>query len=426
MNVDKLGELIADAKKFVLENDRAKYKPYFETAEKFCSDRGIVIGGANGIELLLGHEMTKDSFFWELYCSDVFENGKALIEALYATKVNHVDSRTLYLQTNIKNRELTILVDARYLFKIYSLETYRGVSLSGTMNTVQVDGWFGAKVNVFPPAIVLISLYQGLYSPSKCGQWEDLCAAEKLVYQKFIASENAGEIQGGFDRSVADDIMLHSLLKDNRIVLIGDYAMSKYGISVGSRIQILTDIPMEELATMTSRVLSNEKNQLRKIKVTHSRTSYARFNLNIPSDFQISKHTMYAVVGGEQIPLYDVFNSPEYEQIPYNVIDKIQVAAPYVLLRFIFIDIWIIKLIIGIGRVKTGSGKEAGLKQRIKSLSVLTNKLRDYIDARIVEPFSVFPLTAVGVNTSETVAKKKLIANVGYRLPNIYPALNAN
>lgn len=424
MNTDKLSELITDAKNFVLQNDRAKYKPYFETAEKFCSEREIIIGGTVGVELLLQHEMTKDSFFWELYCSDVFENGKALIEALYATKVNHIDSRTLTLQTNIKNRELTILADARYLFKIYSLETYRGVSLSDTMNAVLVDGWFGSKVNVFPPAIVLISLYQGLYSPSKCGQWEDLRTAERSVYQKFIGNV---EIDGGFDRSVADDILLHSLLKDSRIVLIGDYATSKYGLGAGSRIQILTDIPIDELAAMTSRVLSNEKNQLRRIKVTHSRTSYARFNLNIPSDFQITKHTMYAVVGGEQVPLYDVFNSPEYEQIPYNVIDKIRVAAPYVLLRFIFIDIWIIKLIIGIERVKMGSGKEAGLQNRIKILSSMVGKLRDYIESRIVaEPFSVFPLTTIGVNKSETVAKKKLIASVGYRLPNIYPALNEN
>ena len=429
MEVDRLGDLIAEAKKFVLENDRAQYQPYFETAERFCSERGVVIGGLNGIKLLLGEPLTKDSFFWELYCADTFAIAKDLVEVLYATKVNHIDSRTLNLQTNIKNREFTIAVDARILFKVYSLDMYRGVSLSNVMGSVQCDGWFGSKVNVFPPAIVLISLYQNLYSPSKCGQWEDSLTAEKSVYKKFIDEDGTDVKEGGFDKSVADDILLRSLLKDKRIVLIGDYAASKYGLVSGSRIQILTDIPPEELSAMTSRVLSEEKNQLRRVKVTHTRTSYARFNLNIPSDFQISKHTMYAVVGGEQIPLFDVFNSPEYEQIPYVVIDKIQIATPYVLLRFVFIDIWIIKLIIGIEQVKNDAEvkKELGLKARINSLKALASKLRDYAESKLaVEPFHIFSMTTIGVNTSETVAKKKLIANVGYRLPNIYPALNTN
>lgn len=421
MDVESVSGLLSSAEKFTFDNDRIKFKPYFEVAEKYCAENNIIIGGSVGIDLLLGRSMTKDSWSWDLYCPNAFENAKELITAMYATKINHVDSRTLTLQTNIKHREFTILADARFLFKIYSLEMYRGVVLAEVMNPTICTGWFGSQVKVFPPEIVLIGIYQNLYSPAKFRLWEGLLANEELLFRKYrdaLYSAGKSDVVGNFDKSVADDILLRSLLKDSRIALIGDYAMSKLGISGGSRIQILTDIPLSELAQMTTRVLSHEKNQLRRMKVSHVRCSYAYFNLNVPSDFQITKHTVYAVLDNDQIPLYDVFNSPEYEMIPFKVVDKIQVAAPYVLLRFIFIDIWILRLIIGI----SGSN----LQTRINGLIRLAVSLRDYISAQMsADPFSVFPRdNYIGVNMSETVAKKKLIANIGYRLPNYYPALN--
>jgi hypothetical protein len=440
MDADSLGELIAEAAQFTLDNDRRKYQPYFEAAERFCSERGIIIGGKAGVDLLLGNPLTKDSFIWDLYCANTFENAKALVELLYNTKNNHVDNQTISLQTNIKHREFTISIEARFLFKVYILDKYRDVVLEDIMEPSLVRGWFGSQVKVFSPSIVLIGLYQTLYSPSKCKQWQESYDIESKIYSHTI------EKIGGFDRSVSDDILLRTLIKDTRVVLIGDFAAAKLGVGTGSRLQILTAIPLEELSAMTSRVLSNEKNQLRRVKVTHERTIYVKYNLCLPSDFQITKHTMYAVVNGEQVPLYDVFNSPTYELVPYTTVDKIQIGAPYVLLRFIFIDIWIVKLIIGLGKRGSGEGAseddsdhkgsdslrsditgsaDANLSSRISKLMNIASAIREYIEVKMQsDPYQVFTRDYIGINTSEVVAKKKLIANIGYRLPNYYPAVN--
>ena len=391
MEVEYLPQLIAQAEEFALENDRMKLRPYF------------------------------------LYCPNTFEVAKKLAEELFEVKSNHVDNSTITLQTNIKHREFTIMIEARILFKIFVLDRYREVSLTEVMEPVVATGWFGSSVKVFPYTMVLIDLYQTLYSPSKCKLWEDSFTRVNIIQQ------NTQQYNGGFDKNIAKDILIRGLLKDPRIVLVGDHATAKLGIGQGTRLQILTDIPIEELSDMTSRKLSAEKNQLRRVKVTHERVVHVKYNLNMPSDFQIVKYTIYAMVNGDQVALFDAFNSPTYEMIPVVKIDGVQIGSPFVLMRFIYIDIWAIKLIIGIGKYKNKSGGcdimfdggvDNGLQLRINMLSVIARSLHEYINAGINDPFKIFARDYVGVNTSDVVAKKKIIANIGYRLPNYYPVLN--
>lgn len=459
MDIAALKDLIPEAEKFVLENDRARYKPLFVRAEELCAELEIVIGGRAGASLLLGAPLTKDSWVWDLYCANTYSAATRLIDALYSVDAPHVDLRTLTLMTKIKHREFSISVETRELFRVYTLDKYRDVSLVRIMNPVPLTGWFGSPVLVFPQSQVLIELYQNLYSPAKFKQWEESAASASALFQGATEREGAAEREGAFDRASADSILLRGLIRDPRIVLVGDYATALLGIGTGTRLQFLTDIPIAELAAMTSRVLNAEKDKLRRLKVSHERCVYVRYHLNIPSDFQITKHTLYAQVGADQIALADVFNSPEYELIPYTTVDKVRVGSPYVLLRFIFIDIWVVKLIIGLESAKRGgageydceltdttptdtilagtsptdnvrtdsaaeiTGGAAGLSNRVEALLKLARKVREYIEMKMVsDPFAVFPRECIGVNMSKEVAKKKLISNIGYRIPNYYPA----
>jgi hypothetical protein len=153
--------------------------------------------------------------------------------------------------------------------------------------------------------------------------------------------------------------------------------------------------------------------------------------------------------------------------IPFSVVDKLQIAAPFVLLRFIYIDIWVVKLITSLGNVRRGgidnvsadndgnsvsnnvstetasadnddnsdgnsdgnnvsaetTSAITGGGSRIDVLTALADRIRDYIESNLeTDPFIVFKRDYIGVNTSEIVAKKKIIASAGYRIPNYYPA----
>lgn len=411
-----MSELIASADEFVMKNDRDVYTAYYESVEKFCSEKNIIIGGTTGMNLLLKKPLSRDSYVWDLYCDNTFENAKGIADTLYNVKCSHVDNRTISMQTNIKYREFTISVDARYAFKIFTMDMYRNVKLIDVMKPLPVKGYFNNDVLILPEHIVLIEIYQRLYSPSKCALWPEYVRLEKAVYNKLVDVKDNAMITGGasFDKSAAEEILVRKLLTCDRIVTVGDHAISMYGIGKASRIQLITDIPINELTEMASRVLSDERNALRRVKVGHDRCVWVKYSLNIPSDFQIIKYTVYAVVHNEQIALFDAYNSTTYELIPYNIKNNIRVAGLYVILRFLFIDIWTLKLIISSGG--------ASLQGRIASLLKLVESVRNLIpDESVTDLFQLS--NYAGVNTSDIVAKKKLIAGKGFRPGNYYPAL---
>jgi hypothetical protein len=394
----------------MIENDRSLFYPYFEAAEKFCADNDIIIGGNVGVDLLLGRKIHHESQPWDLYCSEPYQTAKTLADTLYGVKNAHIDNTTCALQTNIKNRELTITIDTRIMFRIYLMDKYRGADLVAIMSPVTVTGYFGSQIKIFPREIVLIGLYQGLYTPAKFKLWQQLIDNEAKLIGK-----TGGDVTGGgdFNKSIAADILLKSLCRDPRVVVIGEFAADALGAGAKinkTRLQIITNIPVDELCEITSRALSNEKDKLRRLKVTNSKVISAKYFLNIPSDFQIIKHTIYAIVNGEQVALYDTFNSTEYEMIPWIQRDRIQCAHPFVILRFCYIDIWIMKLINGMNRNNS-------LDSRISSIEALAEHAR-----RLLFLYPMFQTdNYAGINTSETVAKKKLIGK-GPRIPNYYPA----
>jgi hypothetical protein len=218
MNTNAITELLESASAYMIENDRSLFYPYFEAAEKFCADNDIIIGGNVGVDLLLGRKIHHESQPWDLYCSEPYQTAKTLADTLYGVKNAHIDNTTCALQTNIKNRELTITIDTRIMFRIYL---------------------------IFPREIVLIGLYQGLYTPAKFKLWQQLIDNEAKLIGK-----TGGDVTGGgdFNKSIAADILLKSLCRDPRVVVIGEFAADALGAGAKinkTRLQIITNIPVE-------------------------------------------------------------------------------------------------------------------------------------------------------------------------------------
>ena len=323
-SLDVVDKLRPEAEKFVLENDRMLFAPFFVAAEKFFVDNNVVVGGKIGIDLLTNLPITKDSFVWDVYTDNTFATAKELANALSKVESSHIPARTVALQTSIKHHEFIIYVNTRLLFKIYSMAKYRGLQLISVMGPVKRKGYFSDVIlNVIPEEIQLINIYRTLYSPSKSKFWSHDVETEKIIYGQVRDSieEKATEITGGarFNRPACDQILIHKIIASSSNVLIGDYALSlieEKGISVNpSRIQFISDVPIEDLVSQIEKVLSSDKNAARKIGIDRVKISSVKYDIHIPSDFQITKHTLY--VGQNQIPIADVFNSTAYEMIPY-------------------------------------------------------------------------------------------------------------
>ncbi len=460
--VNTLESLEKAAEKFVMGNDRMLYAVFFETAEHFCAQNSILLGGRVGIDVVAGRPLSKDSFVWDLYCDDTFNMAKKLVIELSEARSPHIPANTAALQTNIRYKEFTIYVNARVLFRIYAVDKYKGVELINIMGyTVRTSYFSRIPIKCVPEEMQLIAIYRTLYTPAKTAQWLSELENESIIYNMIKGSiedkamklihtthENIamGEsVTGGrrhrhhgarkskarSARSTASatsqkprsvriaECLLQSVIKPNAYVLIGDYAFQLLGIDVKidethsrkipPRIQFITAADIDDIKRRCERCLQG------------STVSYIKYPVNLPNDFQIIKYTLYVVFEreGESKPtaIADVFNSAAFEMVPYTLLGGIRVGNSWVLLRFLFIDIWILKLILNIGN-------ESGIASAMKK--IITNvHYADAIHAKIaVEGVSTtFQLTGyAGQYIDEHVAKKKMIKETGERFPIFYPA----
>jgi hypothetical protein len=421
-------KLEPDAEKFIMDNDRMLYLPFFERAEKFCADNSILLGGRVGIDILVGRPVTKDSFVWDLYCDDTFKNAKGLADALAEVTSPHVSPRTVALQTDIRHKEFTLRVNTRNLFKIYSMDRYRGIKLVELMGAASRTSYF-AKIPIgcLSEEMQLIEIYRTLYSPKKISMWVDELSAEDTIYNLIkdsLGEKSTKEISGGADkinRSRVEELLTRKLIAGTNNVIIGDHALIALGlIKSASRLQFITEDSIDNIAKAAEVVLANE---LRKVKINNVKVTFVRYPLNIPSDFQITKYTLYINTGRDQIAIADIFNSSQFEMIPYWIFpgeyEKVKIGNPWVLLRFLLIDIWVLKLILNIG-----TDNPDFIKKRIKNIIDHADAVRTLARRNVTEsPEKVFQLTNyVGVFFDEVVARKKMIKEIGERFPVYYPA----
>lgn len=444
LSKDALDAIIKQAEIHVMHNDRDLYKPYLEEMEKFCIEKGVFIGGKVGVDLLLGREFGINSFNWELYCDNTYQIARELADRLATVENKYVNSALISLRTDLKHVEFTIMINTRQMIKIYALRDYRGFKLKALMGGVHRTGYLTREqVLCMPEEIALIEIYRGLYSPKRLDKWEEYLETENQLFGIIEANilekatkpvekpsaipKSAADVRGGANDSRRsndlDACIIENVIKSSNNVLVGDYALQYIAPDVAAalpqkRIHMITDTPIEELANQFQRALSRNIPRMRKVTTIH-----ITYPLNIPSDFQITKNTIYAVIssggsnGSDQIPLADVYNSSAFELIPVWEVEGIRLGNPWVILRFRFIELWVLKLISNLGN--DGGfirAKISAVVESIKDFHIMTrNMLKS-------EPSRLFQLDSyVGVYINDVVAKKKLIA-AGEKFAPYYPA----
>lgn len=439
--VNILSELIDTADQFVKDNDRQLYVPFFKTIEIFCIRENVLIGGEMGIGLLTGRPAGRDSIYWDLYTEDPYNMAKKLADELYNTKSPHVNTKYISVKTDLRNREMTIFINMRALIKIYVLDKYRNIGLIELMGPAARTGYYTHDtVQLIPEEIQIIEIYRGLYTPARVSQWQMLLEAENKIFELINDSvqTKALKVVGGGTSGKYDNLLLKRVIGDD--VIIGDYALQELNISTGSsqRLQFLTSRNIREIAKLTETEINRNRDE--KVRVT-----YFKYPLNLPTDFRIIKYTLYVNIGEDQTAIADVFNPPSFEMIPYWNVDTSgdkrpnkrpdkhsdkhpdkhsdkhsdkRYGNPWVLLRFRFIDLWILKII---SNFDTNSNFIRG---KIISIIDSVNKLREIVRGLIkTNPERLFQSdNYVGVYVSDQVAKKKMIKETGERYPNYYPA----
>jgi hypothetical protein len=415
----ELDSATSAAEQWVRDTDRRRFIPYFAKIEEFISDNGLIMSGETAIARL-----TRDgsppslTLQYEIFSDDPYTTGVHLTNALFDIE-NLV---YIYLRTDIKFRELSIIVDCRELVKLRRVERFNNIPLSTIIPGVGSIGHFGNDIVCMSPTILLANVYQALYSPSRFTKDKTLLEKESELWRIFtdrnapviknsaVAARairatqtvsaideesreliSMSHITGGSDGK--DDIYstsygggdsngdIQDALEDVA-TLIGDWAV---GIDQPKRLQFLTSLTVQQVIKRIQ--------PLFRAKVTYKRYTY--FN-----DFQLVKHTIFRA----DTAVCDIFNSPTYELIPV----RDGRPAGWVLMRFYALELMTLEII---SAIQGGATHTARIAQ-IRDIMV------DIRQRALGEPFQLDGY--IGVCLNDTVQRKKIVISQD-RIPHYYP-----
>jgi len=209
----------------------------------------------------------------------------------------------------------------------------------------------------FPPEIEIIEVYHKLYLPNMCSEWKTVLPVESELYNAVISRTE--KIGGKIKHRNRTNCNIPINITTLRSLIFEKFVTRDY-IVVGSWATIeLTDQPqLSKLQIISKNKIEDDiaaLSQFLKLYTEYGIT-WNEHNMHIPQDFRVHRitvHVQYPTCDGgiKEKPLLDIFNSAQFELIPYINMSNNSIGNYWVLLRFLMIDLLVIRLIWRLGRI---------------------------------------------------------------------------
>ena len=394
----------------VIKKDRLFYKPVFDLVletisnDTFYTDK-MIFSDINKI-LKKSDDTIPNSII--IYTTHTRKMATILSNIIHKNFGKFVQMRSI-----IPNEEYNIMYNMRNVVKIYRIERYKKVMLDKLFNAINIKNLF-----YFPAEIELIDIYHKLYLPNFNEEWPSLINNEYDLHKSLLDMRKGGactncKIKRKIDIYQIKHLMLN-FLNNESYVMVGKCA---HNFITGNKdisddpIQIISENDIEQDYDNIIQYLSS---------FTNYGISYTKKNLYIPKDNRIYKYTLYIKYPtfGKNIvdkPFLDIYNCGSYELIPYTLIDagnKIKVGNIYVQLRFIMIDLWLLRLVKyleGIDEAVFNTARE----YLFSAIDIMRKKMSENVK-----------YSYIGINYSEMVAQKIEISEKQIKKDIYYPELS--
>lgn len=381
---DYLVALETNAMKFI-DGERKRLSPIYESIENYIKDNSLIISQPEFLyeDVFNLAKLNCITIFGE----NIFRHATKLINKISATLEEYesklpenqnplsidCSARWLTLRTVVAHEEINIFYDGRPLVVFKTLNRYKSLDIFKLLIPIHSNTGFFTKSQLLliPPELELMEVYHKLYSPDQAEHWEDLLKMEFNLYEKFAHRKK--EIIGGKEecsRNIVTNIenvkklLVLDFLRNQPAILIGDWATKLMQMGIDGKpfkdtfekVQIIIDSPIEEFNELLENFLKT---------LTPYKPTFREEKLHIISDSRLKKYTFYmnglCSVSGQKFekPFLDVFNSGTYELIPYRLSsefgsskdypDDVKIGSAFVLLRFLLLDIWILRVIKNLG-----------------------------------------------------------------------------
>lgn len=360
-----------------IKDDWDKFKIIFEEVEKYISQNKLILSDIN---MLVGKTlMYKESYL--IYCNNPFRHANNLVnkisEAILSSNdknaIHNGDAKWIQLSTAIEHKELSIMYKNRRLIQIYALSE-RDININTIVQPVKHVGFYTSNtIYLMPQEIELVDIYKKLYSPEYANEWKDLLEIEPLLIEKTQERIKTRAITAGLDNSKNIDIntlkslLVLKMLSNSDFVLIGNWAVKliEMGILGGilhssyEKLQIITEYNIEKafeiIKDYVKILIPKYPNEI----------TYKEHELFLPKEYRTKRYTVYIQLHCikenkcpvREKPFIDIFTNGSYELIPWVSSSRfmkkknlqypknVKIGNPYVLLRFMMIDFWILRIV---------------------------------------------------------------------------------
>ena len=349
-----------------LKKERERYDKLYNVIKAYVIEHKLLISNPYLISNLSNNSDMFLDYSYVIYCATPLRHANNIVNLIYdelLTSDNKLIS-TLVMNTVVKNEEFSIAFDNRFIANIFAIQRNRPKGNSLDISKIIVPNYIN-KVPYVPDELEIIEIYNNIYSNQ--GSIQARLDIEERMF-KNIVHKIGGEVKeisdiiGGstcYERkkdaleAIKISIITNFLAGRQDLALLGPMAV-EWIQSEGKicpkfdRIQLVGTLTLKELETELKKYLNS-------LGRDYNMSVGGELDLLIPKDFR-TKRAIFSIAirtdfGIKEKPFLEYFNSCNFELIPVYEINNIIVVSKYVLLRFLFIDIWVSKFVYSIGKI---------------------------------------------------------------------------
>jgi hypothetical protein len=341
LSTDFLPSVKQDAKK-IINADRASFRPILLIIEEYCEKHRLILSDHKKLS-----EQSSEEEFQPInvYTVDPLRHANNMANEIYLKQITKTqDAKFTKLKTMQEKKEFAIEYYFRNVAFVHRLQKFGKGEPMRLINPVRIN-----RLLYMPAELELIDLYHQLSDVSKTDDFEENLEAEKKLFAQVIKRKQDGVLGGGMCGKKNREIDFIKLIiakkflgeNDKKFVLIGSWAADWIvnGDFCGNRekIQIIGGLNAKTFEAKLRSFLE---------KQTDFALTYREQKLHIPKDFRTTRRTFYLKIGGKsEKPFLDYFNVMEFEIVPAILEKKILIGTRELMLRFMFIDLWILGVI---------------------------------------------------------------------------------
>lgn len=448
--------------------DRMRYKVVYDVIEDYLFEsEDVVLGGSMSVDILLEKELGRDDYTYSLYTNDAFRHANTLVNkiaevvSLDKDKDQNKDKNywVVFLKTILPFKKFSIMVDQRPLVVITALSVD-----TSKLDPLPAVGLIRKKtLRVMPPKFHLIELYRTLYSPTAVDEWQQALRDERRLFvymrkimnlrasgksvniprllggsadlmEKESVSAEGGSTKGGASdrQDLVLDLLKEFVVNNDNVVLIGEHA-----------VQMLSDSDDSKQKSVLQCVLAPNyfTEALDAIKAISSKKFGSAASVQVTSrpvmivgDFRLRRTALRLTLGESNTEFMYIYTASDYDLIPFNRLIStkrlgILVGNPFVLARFMLIELWILVIVENIdpsfaaSRTNAIISKVLALRQRLSGGDKIGSSIRDtFIEPGPMQIFQSSQNSYIGKYENDDQAMKTRALS-GKKFSDYYPQL---